>query len=203
MMEMKLDSLIERIKKDGVQEAQKASTQIQQSAKEEADRVIVAAKLEAENIIENAKEEAARLRANTISALKQSARDLMLSVREQLVNLCDAILKEDISKKLTPDFLKELIVKVVDKWSPKKGEVVEVVVAEEDAKKLKQLISAQFKEKTKVTIEIKISRNIDKGFGIGIKGSDVYYDFTDESILEALKTFLNPAMSTMLNISNG
>ncbi|MCK5288315.1 MAG: DivIVA domain-containing protein [Candidatus Omnitrophica bacterium] len=202
-MEVKLDSLIEKIKKDGVEEAKKASDEIIQKANKEAEKIINEAKHKAEKFLNDSKDEFEKLKNNTQSSLKQASRDLLLVLREQIMGVFDRIFKKQVSKSLTPDLIKQLIVKVVDNWIVQKNDVVEVLVNEEDKKKLEDLMLSLLKQEAGNMIEINIGKNVDKGFRIGIKGQDVYYDLTDESILEAIKEFINPSIAAMLDNNNG
>jgi V/A-type H+-transporting ATPase subunit E len=202
-MDVKLENLIEKIKKDGIDEAQKESQAIIDKANQEAAAIIDEARAKAKKLIEDGQKEVERLKINGEKSLQQAARDLTLSLKEQLVALFDRLLKQKISESLSPEFLKDMIVKIIDKWSQEKKVAIEALVSEKDKKKLEELLMHELKEEAKKTIDIKISTTIEKGFRIGIKGQDVYYDFTDESILEALKEFLSPSLATILNTNNG
>lgn len=198
-MDVKLESLIAKIKKDGIEEANKASEGIIQDAREKADLIKEEAQKEASKIIDNAEKEAQKIKANTESSLKQAARDLSLTLKNEIAALFDKALKRKISAQLDPEFLKELIVKLIDKFLPQKGVVLETLVAQKDKHKLEELLLDALKDKAKDKIEIKASKTIECGFRIGIKDENLYYDFTDESVLESLKEFLNPAISAMIS----
>lgn len=201
-MDVKLESLIEKIRKEGVEEAQKTATEIIDKAQQKATSIINQANAKSETIAKQAEANAQKLKSNTESSLKQAARDLVLALREQINKLFDKILKRKISEELSPEYLKELILSLVSKWSPKDGEVIEVLVAKNEQEKLVDLIFSQIKKEARDRIELKVSSAVSKGFRIGIKGDSAYYDFTDESILESLKVFLNPAISAMLDSRN-
>ena len=203
-MDVKLESLIEKIKRDGITEAKKISEGIIQKARKDEEGIIKNAKEQADEIIEEAKFEAQKLMRNAESSLKQAARDLVLVLKEKLISLFDRIFKYEISKELRPEFMKNLILKIVNNWPLKEGDVVEVLVNKEDEKKLEELLLTQTnKEVRKNNIEIKIGRNVEKGFRVGIKEEEVYYDFTDEGVLDALKEFLNFNILNILDKSNG
>lgn len=202
-MDVKLDNLIDKIKKDGIDEAQKESQAIIDKANQKAQAIIQEAKDKSNKLIEDAKSDIQKLQSNAEKSIQQSARDLVLSLREQLTALFNRLLKKEISKDLSPDFLKVLIVKMVETWGQEKKQALEVVVSQEDKKKLEDLINKEIKDEAKDGIEIKASKTIEKGFHIGIKGQDVYYDFTDEGILEALKEFLSPSIAQILDTDNG
>ena len=202
-MDVKLENLIEKIKKDGIDQAEKESQTIIDKANEQATSIIEEAKKKAKEVVGEGEKEAEKLRKNAEKSIQQSARDLTLVLKEQLVALAEKLLKGKISQELSPNFLKELIVKIVQNWTSEKKQTLEALVNEKDKKKLEELLSSELKEQAKGVIEIKVSKAVEKGFRIGIKGQDVYYDFTDESFLEALKEFVSPSLAAILDANNG
>jgi len=198
-MDIKLENLIDKLKKDAIDRSQKEALAIVEKASQDAKNIISEARVQADDIVKKAKLEAQKLKDNTESALKQGSRDLILSLRQELVNLFDKILKNQIAKDLDSKLIGELIVSVVNKWSPQEGISLEVLVGDKDKKKISEFVLGALKEQAKESIEIKAAKTIDKGFMIGLKGDDVTYDFSDESILEALKVFLNPTVAALLD----
>lgn len=198
MSEVKLEGLIEKIKNEGILAANHAAQEIENTAKEQAKEIVDAAKSEAQSILSRAKQESERLKVNVESALKQAARDFVLVVKEEIVKVFDRILKQQVKEVLTPEFLKEIIVSIVDKWSPNGQIPLDFMLSEQDHQQLIGLIVSHFKKKLGETIEIKPNLNLDRGFCVGIKGQDVYYDFSDESLLEIFKSFLKPSLAAML-----
>ncbi|MFA7677438.1 MAG: hypothetical protein WCY34_04645 [Candidatus Omnitrophota bacterium] len=202
-MDAKLDSLIDKIRKDGIEEAKKASDDILHQARQQAEEIANQAKAKASAILAKAKIDSEKLEANAQDALRQGARDLVLSVKNELNVLFDKVFKAKISGELKPDFMAKLILKITDNWRQDKDATVEVAVSAADKKELEKILVLQLKENLKKSVEIKVNKYIDKGFRIGAKGKDVYYDFTGESILEALKEFVNPAIVEILGPKNG
>ncbi|MDO9547929.1 MAG: V-type ATP synthase subunit E family protein [Candidatus Marinimicrobia bacterium] len=196
-MESKLEHLIEKIKSDGIEEARKSAAGITATAKKEADGIIKKAKTDGEQIIADAGKEADKLKANAESALKQASRDTVLVTKEKLLKLFDAAFKKELGSMLSPEFAKELIVKIVDSWGKDKN--LEVLVSDKDLKQLQDLVFAQGRAGLKDTVTIKVDKGISKGFRVGLKDNDVYYDFTDESIAEFLGEFLNPGIRAILD----
>lgn len=196
-MESKLEHLIERIKKDGIAEAKKSAEEIITTAKREAEGILKKAREDGKIIIEQAGKEADKLHSNAEAALKQAARDTILVTKEKLIKLCDAVLKKEVGARLDPEFIKELILKIVSQWGGKNQ--LEVLVAEGDIKKLQQFIFTKSHERLKDTVTIKVDKGISKGFRIGLKDDAVYYDFTDASIGAFLSEFLNPSIRAMLD----
>lgn len=200
-MDIKLENLIERLKKEGVDGAQQASEQILEKAKQDAELIIGDAKKGAVKIIEDAENRAAKFQENTELALQQAARDAELLLKERLISLFDNVFKKEVTSILTPDFLKELILKIVAQWA--ENPQLEINLNEKDIGKLEKLLIQSLKGELKKSITIKPSSDIAKGFKIGLKGEDAYYDFSDNSISEMLRMFLNPKIREMLDKKNG
>ena len=198
MQEVNLENLIEKIKNEGVAQAEKESDQITEKAKSQAKEIIAQARKEAQVMVDDAKIAADRFKKNCETDLKQASRDAVLTLKQKIVTILDNSFKAGIGQVMTTDLLKELVVKMVDNWSDQKGVNLEVIVNEVDESKLKELISTSFKDSAKANIEIKVG-DIDKGLRIGVKDKDVFYDFTDETILDILKQFLNPSLCAVID----
>lgn len=195
-MEAQLENLIEKLKSEGVQAARQQSGEIVGEAKNEAQQITDNAKNKAEQIISQAKQEMEKSKASAEAAIKQAARDLILVIKEKIVDLFDRALKTQIQKPLSPDFLKELIMKFVEQIGTES--TIEVIIGEAEKAKLLSFLQSTLKNELKNDVEIKVSNRITRGFRIGVKDQDVYYDFTDESITASLKEFLNPSLSKLL-----
>ncbi|MBU1113430.1 MAG: hypothetical protein KKH93_06110, partial [Candidatus Omnitrophica bacterium] len=127
------------------------------------------------------------------------ARDLLLTLKVEISSLLESLIKQRVSRELEPDFLQKLIIKIVEAWTDKKDAVLEVLVSKQDKIKLESLLQSELKAKAKEKVEIKINPAIDKGFRIGLKGEDLHYDFTEETLSDTFKQFLNPAIAAMLD----
>ncbi len=202
-MEVKLERLIEKIKEEGVTEGRKISQELIEKSKQEAKEIVNQAKQEAERIVNQAKQEATQLKKNAEMTIRQVSRDVVLALKEQLIHLCDNIFKQEVSKILTPEFLKELIIKIVTNWWERENVPLEILVSKEDKQKLEELLFVQLKQKAKNEIIVRINENVRKGFRIGVQGEDVYYDFSEESIWEALKSLLSPTLLRILEEKSG
>lgn len=200
-MDVKLENLIEKIKKEGIEEAQETSEEIINKAKQEAASIINQRKKEAEKIIGDAKHQALQFQKNAELAVQQAARDTELVLKERLTDLFDRVFKKAVSNTLTPDFLNQLILKIVNKWVDSPN--TEITLNENDKEKLEKLLFQSLEGELQESITIRASSNIAKGFRIGLKDGQVYYDFSDESIADVLKTFLNPRLREIMDKKNG
>lgn len=196
-MDVKLESLIEKIKKEGVEEAQRTSDDIINKAKKKAAEIVEQAKSDAEKIISQGKVEAAKFKANAEADIKQAARNTELLLKEKINQLFDRVFKRQVGAQLDPEFVKSLITKLVESWG--KDSAAEVTVSAEDKTKLEALLFEGLSDEMKAGINLRISQELTKGFRISKKGDEVYYDFSDDAIAEVLKSLLNPNLKEILD----
>lgn len=200
-MEIKLENLIEKIKKDGIEEAQHTSDEMITEAKQRAASIISQAKNEAEKIVNNGRRQAEQFKVNSEADLQHATRNAELLLMEKINSLFDKVFKRKVAETLTPDFLKEMILKIVKTWADDSS--VEIVINNEEKQKVEALLFSGINEDLKESISLKASNNIAKGFQIGIKGEHVYYDFSDDAIAETLKSLINPTLKEILDQKNG
>jgi len=200
-MDVKLENLIEKIKSDGVEQAKQMADEILRKAKEESDSILEDSRKNARKIIENAQKEAAVFEEKSKLAIQRAARDTELLVKEKLTDLFNRVFKKEVSKALAPEFLQKLIFQMVGKWDHKTQ--TEIVLNEEDKSTLETLLFSSLKKELRDTISIKVSDNVSSGFRIRLENEHLYYDFSDESIADILKSFLNPRLKEIMDEKNG
>ena len=196
-MDVKLDSLIEKIRKEGIEEAQQTADSIIKEANQKAGSIVDKAKKETEKIIEDGKHQVDQYKATADVDLKQAARNIELLLKEKIHSLFDSVFKHQVSAEMKPDFLKELITKIVESWA--KDSKKEIVINEKDKDQLEKVLFSGVKDELKNSISIRVSSDISNGFRVGLKDEEVYYDFTDDSIAEVLKSLINPKLKEILN----
>ena len=202
-MEMELSSLIEKIKKDGVTKAEEEAQSIIAEARENAKKIIGDAESTKACLIQEGKESSENFQKVSEKALKQSARDVLLGLKERSLEFFERIVNEKIGKELSPDVLKEILIKLIGNFSKDKDMDIEILVSEEDKTMLQKTLFNAMSKEAKQHVSITSSKGVGKGFRIGEKGKESYYDFTDESITKAFVGFLNPKLSEMLDIDLG
>ncbi|MBC7185870.1 MAG: hypothetical protein H5U38_02440, partial [Calditrichaeota bacterium] len=111
--------------------------------------------------------------------------------------LFDRVFKREVAQTLTPEFLSQLIQHLLSQWA--RDGAAEVVVSAEDKEKLEALLFAGLRQQLRDGLVLRVGDSVGKGFRIGLRGEEVYYDFSDESIAEVLKSFLNPTLQALLN----
>ena len=97
-MDIQVQDLIEKIKKDGVAAAEKSASEVKAQAQSEAEKIIANAKEEAEKIIKAAKDETARMEKASEDAIRQASRNLVLSFRDSITKELSALINAESEK---------------------------------------------------------------------------------------------------------
>jgi V/A-type H+-transporting ATPase subunit E len=197
-MEAKLEHLIEKIKKDGIAQAEQEAQQIKADATSQAEKIITEAEKKAETITKQARQESDKFRKNAEVAISQAGRDLILTLRQKIKNLFDFFMQQEVSDSINSQYLRDLILKVIEKWQPQQEELV-LEVSSQDKEKLQQILVKDLKDRLQNGIEIKINPEIEKGFFISTKEGQMYYDFSDQSIAGSLEKFLSSQLQSLIN----
>lgn len=197
-MEVQLKELIEKIKIDGVKDAELKAADIVKNAEAKADEIVAKAKKEASRIIAGAKEEAVKSEQSGREALKQAGRDLVLNLQTKITDLFNIIIKKEVASAMDDKILAETIVKLIGSW--KSGtENLQVLLSEKDYRNVENVLRTKLADQIKKGFEVKASKNLDAGFLVSVKDGSAYHNFSAEGISEVLSEYLNPRISSLLN----
>ena len=189
-----LNDIIQKIKAEGIEEAERRSEEIIKEARLTASQIMDKARQDAEAIIKKAEEDVRRKEGIGKTALEQAARDIILSIQTSLTEIFDSLIKREYQTVLSGKTLETVLIKLIEGWQKDEmGELnIELLLSESDRNALLEGFLSKLNEEIKTGIELKAHPNIEKGFRVGVKGSHVYHDFTDEGIAEVLAEYLNP-----------
>lgn len=202
-MEMELKGLIEKIKKDGVQEAEKKAQDIIQQAEQKAKAIVNDAENQSKIIIQKAQQEADKFKKMADESIRQSVRDVLLMLKQKIVGIFDTVLKRGISKEMGISALGECIIKLIEGFRKEEKLDIEVLLNKKDKDNVEKAIIRALTDEMRKGVTVKISPEIESGFRIGRKGENYYYDFTDEAVAEAFRQYLNPKLIKVLDNSKG
>jgi V/A-type H+-transporting ATPase subunit E len=199
-----VESFIERLKKEGVEEANKKAQSILDEASLEAQGILKNAEEEARRILSHAREEVERNREIFDRALSQAARNLLMSLENAIIRLFDRVVEREVATALTPEVMKEMIIKLVDRWQGEEGpRVIEILFSAEDKRKIEEALVNALQKEMGTGVVLKPIQAIQAGFRIGEKDGQFHYDFTHKGIAEVLCEYLNPRYAKFLNVSEG
>ena len=198
-MEIQLQELLDQIKKDGVEAAETQAEAIIVSAKTEAEKIVSEAKAQADKMIADAKSENAKTVKSGEDALRQAARNLLISFRESVTRELKAIVGNNVNAVYSSDAFSKLIINAVECWSRKpEAEDISVILNSSDLAKLEEALIAELKAKMLSGVTLKANDNFDGGFRIAVNNGAVYYDYSAEAVTDMLSNYLSPKVTALL-----
>lgn len=198
-MEVQLQELVEKIKKDGIETASAQAADIIRDAEAKAAAILSAARNEADSIVKNGQDEASRMEKAAVSAISQAGRNLILSFRDSILATLDSIIKTETAKSYDAAVLKELVPSVVHAWTASaKTDDISVLLSPADAEKLDAAMKAALKNEIAKGLEIHASKAVSGGFRIGTKDGAAYYDFSAEAVASLFSEYLNPRIAAIM-----
>jgi V/A-type H+/Na+-transporting ATPase subunit E len=195
--DMNLDALVSKLQTEGVDRAKARGAEIVQQATEDAEAILTQARDEAKSLLDKARSEAEQYQQNAVSAIELAGRDMVLSLKARVKELFDRAFLTRIGAELEDEqLLKDLISTLVNTWTKEK--TVEIQVGEKKTEQLQRIIQAAVKEEFREAVELRTNKNVTQGFRLFLKDDEVNYDFSDETIGEALKANLNPGIAELM-----
>ena len=201
-MDVQLQELIDKIKKDGVASAEKEAAKIIAAAEKKAETIIADAQSKAEQIIKNGKNETQRIEKASEEAIVQAGRNMLLSFKDSLIQKLDGLILTETAKAQSKDVLAKLVPETVKAWA-KNADASElsVLLSEKDLKALEKGLTASLKAEIKKGLEIKPDKTLTAGFRIGVKNGAAFYDYSAEALSEMFAAYLNPKVAGLMKIA--
>ena len=198
-----VQELINKIKSEGLQAAEKSATQIKNKATKDAEAIVQSAKKQAEQIIADAEANVKKMQETTHLALKQSARDTLLSLRIKIETMLNDIIKDEVAGCLDISTLTTVIEAVTQGAVAAKTieGSVKIELSQTDLDGLQKGLQAKLQKYVKEGIQLQASGTISKGFTISFDSGRSCFEFTDESLAEYLGSFLNARISELVKKS--
>jgi V/A-type H+-transporting ATPase subunit E len=193
-MDIQLQEFIERVKKDGIEQASEEAARIKADANAEAKRIVDAANREAADVTAKGREDAERFQKAAEAAVGQAYRNLILSFKGEIETILDKIIVKNTQSILGDDTLKQLIPEVVKGLSSGK-DTVDVILNESQLKSLEGWAKGALAAEISAGLEVRAGKNLAAGFRIALKDGSAYYDFSAQAVAGALGAYLNPRLA--------
>ncbi len=193
-----IKNLIEKIQEEGVKAAEDKAKQIENEARLYANQIIEKAKKEAEKIISDAKDKVAKMEESGKVSLKQSGRDLLISIRKEIDSMLNKIIKSSIQQSLSPEELSKIIATLIKDYKGKEKENIIVSLKKEDIEKLDKAFLGKLQEEIKKEIVLRPSDDIIGGLIISYDGGKSHFDFTDKTLAEYIGSYIKPKIGEIL-----
>lgn len=193
MSENTLDKLIATLKSEAIEAADKEANQIVENAEQRAHKIVKDAEEKRAALLNNAEKEAQATLNKGEGALKQAARDLTVSVRNDLLKLLKAALEQEVETNLNPDLMEKAILKVVENV----GSGVVLKLPEDMETKLAEKIRKRLQESDNLD-SIITDKTLLKGFVVTKTDQGWSYQISPEEVAELLNAHLSPKWVDML-----
>ena len=184
-----LQSLLEKINRDGVEKANAAAEKIVAEAKAKAAEIVKSATEEAARAKAEAEKAAADYAARASETVAQAARDTVLKIEASVTAMLTALLAKDIDKALSDE--KNVAALALEAVKGLCGEA-EVAVPAKFAAALKAQLAAQ-KNLTVVTDD-----TLGTGFSVRLEGGRVEHAFTGAAVAAELAKRLRPDLAKLV-----
>jgi V/A-type H+-transporting ATPase subunit E len=198
-MDIQLQELIDKIKKDGVSSAEAKAEKIVSDAENQAAQIVQEAQKKSEDMIKNAKAEIARLEKASEDAITQAGRNMLLGFKDGLLEELNKIVQAESAAAFSKDVLVKLVPETVKAWTKNTDtSELSVLLSEKDCKELESEFKAALKAEIAKGLEIKTDKTLSKGFRIGVKNGAAYYDYSAESVADLFAAYLNPRVAAIM-----
>lgn len=198
-MDVQLQELIDKIKKDGVASAEASAASIISEAEKKAASILAEAETKAAEIVKTGKTETARMEKASIDAIRQAGRNLILSFRDSISAELNAIVSAETASVYSAEMLKTLIPETVKAWAKNtEAEDISVLLPAKDAAALESGFKSALKTELAKGLELKADKTLDAGFRIGSKDGSAYYDFSAEAVADLFSAYLNPKTAAIM-----
>lgn len=198
-MDIQLQELIDKIKKDGVAASEEQAAVILSDAEKKASEMLASAAKKSDDMISNAKSEIARLEKASEDAITQASRNMLISFRDSLIAELNALIRSETEKTYSSDMLKNLIPETVKAWSKNTdASVLSVLLSEKDLTALESSLKAALTSEIANGLEVKSDKTLSAGFRIGINNGEAYYDYSAEAVADLFAAYLNPRVTALM-----
>ena len=195
-MSQDLQNLIEKIKKEAIGSSEAESEKIIAQAREKAKKIVDDATKQAEDLRQQAEKDASLSAERAQRTMQQLARDVLISVGQNLEKMVVAMLVKSTDATLDDALLKDMILAVTKAYAENSvSGSAKILLSEADQKKLGDYMKQEFARVLKDGVEVEATPNVKAGFRVSFDGTHVSHEFTREAIAETLSGFLRPQLA--------
>ncbi|NQT60452.1 MAG: hypothetical protein HQ557_15855 [Bacteroidetes bacterium] len=197
-MEVKLQELIDSIKREGIETAEQKADLIIHSANDKAEAIISDARKKAAQMISDAERTSETKEQSSISSITQASRDLLLSLQKNITAIFTMLLQERLAAELQNEALLAGLIKILITSDLAAGNKEVIQLPEGSLKKVQELLLKDVGEKLKKGYELKPVKNLSSGFRVVDKDGSGYFNVTPDVLADMLGKFLNPELKKLL-----
>jgi len=185
-----LENLLKAIHEDGLEKARLEADLLISRAKIEADLLVKNAQEMAQSIEKKSADNIQQTEAALSKRLQMAARDLELSLLEQLTQRFEKFTTQKVTEALTPPALVDLIKQII----PHLNGPVSLEVGSSQAEEAVQRLVGEFADSLGAQVELKTNPKIKAGFWVTEQGQERFFEFSSAEIAKQLLLHTGPKL---------
>ena len=195
-MTEELQSLLERIRTEGVERADAEAAGIVGEAQERARRIVAEAEAVTDGLRRQAEADAEASRARGEKALEQAGRDFLLALQKSIEAILRETLRDTVATALTPDVVADMLVRLAEAYAAHdmNESRVDVLLAAEDRERIAAIVMQKYRDLVNQGLTLRADERLDKGFKVSFVDDKLYHDFSLSALVEALAPVLKPSL---------
>jgi V/A-type H+-transporting ATPase subunit E len=195
-MEEQLQSLLDRIRHEGVERAEAEAEGIVGEAQQRARHIVADAEADADGLRRGAESDAAASRERGEKALEQAGRDFLLALQKSIEAILRETLRDTVAAALTPDVVADMLVRLAEAYAAHdmNESRVDVLLAPEDRDRIAAIVMQKYRDLVGQGLTLRADERLDKGFKVSFVDDKLYHDFSLPALAEALAPVLKPPL---------
>ena len=197
-MSEELQGLLNKIQAEGLEKAETERARLVAEAKAQADAIIADAKAQADKIRKDAEADAEASRKKADAAVKQAARDVIISLKDDLQEKLRAVVREAAAQAMTPEAMAGLIAQIAGQFAKNAASGAEIILSVREREEAAQKLIGCLPDVLKNNSTVQLGRGFSAGFKIGFNDSEVFLDFSDEALADVICEFVGPKLAAVI-----
>ena len=194
-----VQGLLEKIHSDGIAKAEQEKEAILTAAKQEAAEIVAAAKAEAETLTRNAQAEAEASGRKAAETIRQAARDTVIALKTDLLARLNAVVKTCVGEAMTPEVMEQIILKMAESYgNASDTDGLEILLPKKEQDRTESYLKSRLLAELKANPEIRFTTDFNSGLQISFRGTEVYFDFSDDALSDVLCRFVGPKLTAVI-----
>ena len=191
-----LQNLLDRIQKDGVEQAEAQAETILAQARDKAAAMLREAEKQAAETRLGAEKDAAVFVERSTKTLEQAARDFLISVGRSLEKVFDDVAKETVGAALTPDTMEQMLIRMAEMYVEHgaRESRIDILLNAQDRKALVGILLQRDRELLERGLELHTDDSIERGLKLSFRDNHLYHDFTVQAIADSVSQLLKPPL---------
>ena len=196
-MSEELQGLLNKIQAEGLEKAETERARLVAEAKAQADAIIADAKAQADKIRKDAESDAEESRKKADAAVRQAARDVIISLQDDLQKKLRTVVREAAAQAMTPEAMAGLIAQIAGQFA-KNATGAEVILSVREREDAAQKLIGCLPDVLKKNATVQLGRGFAAGFKIGFNDTEVFLDFSDEALADVICEFVGPKLAAVI-----